>query len=269
MPARLSALIRALPLALLYAAACWPFALMALHAVSPVACVEAQRALLQSAALGLRALAVAVALALVLHPPFRADLGLFLHRLKLRLQSDRGPYFQAIAELRSLETAARQLDAGRAALAAMDPKAALPHLLRAVELDPGLLAAHYQLGIALMELRDFRQAASAFAHVQQRDPGHAFGGALSKLGRCLMQASAYREAASVLAQHQQQHGGSPETLLWLGIARRESGDADGARTAFAAAAQDAPPGRRDSPVDRACRAKAKAQLRRLGQGGKS
>jgi tetratricopeptide (TPR) repeat protein len=254
------------PLALLFAAAAWPFALLALHLASPVLCVEANRTAAQAAALALRSGAVAFALALALHAPFRAGLRLFLHRLRLRLQADRGPYLQALAELRHLETAARQLEAGRAAVGAMDPKAALPHLVRAIQLDPELLSAHYQLGIALAELGDNRQAAMAFRHVEERDPGHAFGGALARLGRCLLQLGDHAGAAEALTRHQSQHGGSPETLLWLGMARLQAGEPDLARAALAAAAL-APPGRRDSPIDRICRTKAKALLRRIGKGG--
>ncbi|MEY3161620.1 MAG: hypothetical protein RIT25_1611, partial [Planctomycetota bacterium] len=121
---------------LLWALALWPAALELLLLDSPVTAVAWDLRLREAARWTAVALAVAVAAAALLHPPFLPGLRLQGQRLRLSMSGDRTRLRNLQFELRQLETAARQLEAGRLALGMGDARTALPHLLRAVELDP-------------------------------------------------------------------------------------------------------------------------------------
>jgi len=256
--------LRALPLGLLWLAGLFPVALWCIDRGSPLLAV--QTVLTTGAALRTALLwggAGALVLAL-LYPPFLPGARLLLAAGVDRLRYDRGPLLRALGELRHLETAARHLEAGRAALAIDDPTAALPHLVRAIELEPQIVAAHYQLGVCLVAMGHADRAIAPLRHVVEREPGHAFGGAMLLLGRCLMRTHDLRAAADVLARHAREHGGNRKSHFWLGQCLLAVGDRDGARAAFAVAAQK-PPARPRLTADEAFhRARARVRLWRLG-----
>lgn len=251
-------------LAPLWALSLCPFLLWCMHLQDPVLAVALQRA---SAAFALRALlylaGAAVVLAL-LWPPFPAAIRYGFAGLRSLLQRDARPYQRALAALQGFESAQRQLDAGRAALAIGDAKAALPHLVRAVELDPALWSAHHLLGTALLELGRNGQAIEALSRAVAGEPDLGFGDALLRLGRARMLAGDPAAAAADLERHARLHGGSRKSHYWLGRCRLAIGDRDGARAAFRIAAAAPPPRRTLPPEEALFRARARTALWRSG-----
>lgn len=221
--------------ALLWALAALPVLLWGLCQASPMAAVRTWLALRAGvgAALWYGALA---ALVLLLFPPFPAAVRLWFARAMSRLRADHAPYQRAEAELRSFETAARRLEAGRAALAIDEPRRAASHLERALELEPEQLAARFQLGLARLALGELEAAGAAFAQVERQSPGHAFGDALLLLGRVRMLQRDFTTAAELLERHRREHGGNRRSHHWLGTCLRAEGDRQRARVAFAVAA---------------------------------
>ena len=104
------------------------------------------------------AVALVTLAALVLYPPFLPTAKLALRRLRSRLGTDLGPLREAEGRLRNFETAADHLTAGRVLYHQGRLHEALPHLIRAVEIDPRHAASRYQLGLDIratsMELSD-------------------------------------------------------------------------------------------------------------------
>lgn len=185
--------------------------------------------------LGVGALGCGV-LALVIWPPFPAWVRLQFHRARIALTSNRDPLLRAIGELRHFESAARHLEVGRLALQLGDLRLAAPHLQRAVELDPGLAAAHHQIGLLLFRVDLPGEALEAFTRAESIDPGHAFGDALLYGGRCYHLMGDERNAVAVLREHQRRHGGGRRAGYWLGESLLGAGDDAAAAEAFAAVA---------------------------------
>ena len=262
MPTALAAVLRQLPLALLWAAAAWPAALWLVHAQDPVAAVR----LAQGAAAALHAVwpwALGGAAAVgALYPPAPAYLRRALHRWRQALLLDQQALLLRLDELRQFETAGRHLEVGRMLVRARKHEQAIPHLARAIELDESTAGAWHQLGLALFALHQWPAAARAFERAENLDPGHAFGDALLHFGRCLLEVKDGR-ALLALETHARQHGGGPRSWLWLAEARGRAGDAGGALAALRQAA--AKPTVKLSPEDAWCRARARVRL--WGRGG--
>lgn len=255
--------VRALPLGILWAIGLYPIALVLLDRIGPPLAVRT--ALAVEVALGAAFWpALAAAALALLWPPVPALLRLLVRNGIDRLRCDRTPLRRAVAELRHVETAARRLEAGRAALAVHDAAAALPHLLRAIELEPDQAAAHHQLGLAHQQRGDFAAAAAALERAVQLDPGQAFGGAMRSLGQALLQERRFRAAADVLQRHVREHGGNRGSHYWLGVSLRALGDRPGARAAFAVAAAPPPPRPRLTASENWFRARARVALWTLG-----
>ena len=238
-PKGLRASIGSLPALLIWWAAAIPIALFVANASDPIDAVRMGRAITHIAPPILMWSAL-IALALgLLWPPFPAALRLGVARIGDTLRTDRGPLMRAVSDLRNFETAARHLEAGRAANACRDHRIAIPHLIRAIELDRDAIAAHYHLGVAFFELGALRQAVQALTHVIARDPTHAFGDALLRLGRARQLGGDPVGARELLMQHEREHGGNRKSHHWLGIAHLAVGDRDAARAALQVAASKA------------------------------
>ncbi len=254
--------LQALPSLLLWWLAALPIVLYVGNATDPVEAVRMGRALTAAAPNALLWTAV-VALALaLLWPPFSASIRLGLARMSEALRTDRGPLLRAIAELRNFESAARHLEAGRAANACRDHRSAIAHLIRAIQMERDLLAAHYQIGVAFCELGALQQATQAMTHVVGLDPTHAFGDALLRLARARQQSGDKIAARDLLVQHQKEHGGNRKSHHWLGLAHLALGDRDAARAALEVAASKANKPR--TAEENWHRAKARVLLWRLG-----
>ncbi|MCL4216741.1 MAG: tetratricopeptide repeat protein [Candidatus Hydrogenedentes bacterium] len=75
---------------------------------------------------------------------------------------------------------------------------ALPHLLRAIELDPGFAENHYHLGIIRQREGDHAAAIIAFNRAIELDPGYSQ--AYNNLGVTLMNLGRYSEAERAIAK---------------------------------------------------------------------
>lgn len=251
-----------LVLGLVWAAALWPFAMWWLQRSDPelaVRCVQIAARVSRDLAIGTGGLGVLLLLAF---PPARAAVRLLGERARLQFASDRGPLLKALGELQHFESAARHHEVGRLALSAGELRLALPHLLRAVELDPQIASAQFQLGRCLLRIGDLPRALAAFAAAEVLDPGHAFGDALLHQGRVHFLLGDARGARQVLEAHAQRHGGGSRSHVWLAEARDATGDREGGTAALRAAA--APPSQRTSAEEQWFRAVARVRLWRRG-----
>jgi tetratricopeptide (TPR) repeat protein len=224
------------PLCLVWLAAAVPVALWLVHRSDPELAVRAAQvgdSWLRSGLLGVGAAAFVASLC---YPPLPAGLRLLLHRARLALASDRGPLLRAVSELRHFESAQKHLEVGRLALQLGDLKLAGPHLLRAVEIDRNLSAAHYQFARLLFRIGQLAAAEKAFANTEVLEPGHAFGDALLHRARCLDLLGDHEGAVRVLRKHAEQHGGNRRSQYWLAEALQASGDREGSIAALRAAA---------------------------------
>lgn len=265
--------LRAKRLRLAFAAVPWSLAFLvlaqvALGFVDPVAAVATWQRGTAIAWWILVRLLVLVAVLLFLYPPFPASLRYGLARFRSRLQADRGKFLIAKGELRHVETAARHYEVGRAAMAIDSPREAAPHLVRALELEPSLHGARYQLAIAALRLADPRAAEVHLAYVVSKDEGHAFGDALLMLGRSRQLQLKHEAARADYERHERAHGGNCRSHFWLGQVRRALGDAAGAREAFEVAANPTAKQKRTAE-ENLFRARARVALWFLPRGGKS
>ncbi|HEU4418989.1 MAG TPA: hypothetical protein VFT55_08620 [Planctomycetota bacterium] len=225
-----------LPLCLVWTAAAVPVVLWLVHRSDPELAVRVAHVGGTWLGNGLLGLGVCAFAASLCYPPLPAGLRLLLHRARLAFASDRGPLMRAVAELRHFESAQKHLEVGRLALLLGDLNLAGPHLLRAVELDRNLSAAHYQFARLLFRIGQLAAAEKAFANAETFDPGHAFGDALLHRGRCLDLLGDHAGAVRVLQQHAAQHGGNRRSQFWLAEAMQASGDREGCVAALHAAA---------------------------------
>lgn len=240
-------------------------ALFVANAKDPVEAVRMARAIADIAPTALLWCGVTAFALALLWPPFPAALRLAVARIGETLRTDRGPLLRAIADLRNFESAARHLEAGRAANACRDYRAAIPHLIRAIQMERDLLAAHYQIGVAFFELGALQQSAQALTHVTAIEPGHAFGDALLRLARVRQLGGDRTGARDLFVQHQKEHGGNRKSHHWLGLAHLDVGDRDAARAALQVAASKANKPR--TAEENWHRAKSRVLLWRLGGAG--
>jgi tetratricopeptide (TPR) repeat protein len=246
----------------LWAVAAWPLVLWLVFLTSPVTAVQVElTAGLWLARAGSIA-AVVTVLGLLMFPPFAAGLRLAGNKLRRTLTADRSAYMRALSELRHVETAARHLEVGRMALQMRELQAAAMHLSRALELEPTLVSARYQLAQLLLQIGRLPEARAHLQMVVEQDPGHAFGDALLQLGRCQHLLHDDRGAAELLQRHAREHGGSRKSHYWLAQSLAAIGDEAGARAALQVAA--APPERRLTPEEGWFRAWARVKLWRHG-----
>lgn len=264
MRAGLAAALRQAPLLAVLLIAAWPAGLYLLQLGDPEAAVrlaQSSQRLLQHGLLGLGA---ALGLTALVFPPARTGLWLLFARARTHLTADRGPLLRALGDLQHFASPARHLEVGRLALQLGDLPLAARHLGAALQGDPAVAAAHFQLGRLLLRLGRPGEAAAAFAAAEQRDPGYAFGEALLLHGRARWLAGDPEGAAAVLQQHRARHGGSAQSLYWLGQALLRCGDRAAAGEAFAAAAATTGP---RSPEADWYRAWARLAARRHGVPG--
>jgi tetratricopeptide (TPR) repeat protein len=253
-----------LGMAFVWLLAAWPLALLLVHLGSPVAAVELEAGVGRVAVRTGVGAACILALAALAWPTVPAGIRLGLSRLRVALTTDRGPLMRAIAELRHVETAARRLEVGRLALRLRDLPLAAENLRRAIELEPGNIAAHYQWALLCLETSQLPQARAALAAIVAADPGHAFGEAMLLLGRTALRLGDAASARDVLLRHQREHGGSRRSHVWLAEACLAAGDTAAARDALAVAAAPPTTGPRLTAEENWYRAKARVARRRQG-----
>ncbi|MCC7065030.1 MAG: tetratricopeptide repeat protein [Planctomycetes bacterium] len=250
--------LRKLPLAIVWLAVVWPFALWLLCRSDPELAV---RTLLAAKRIGtqtgLGLLAVTLVLCL-LYPPAPAGIRLLWSRMLLAVTSDRAPLTRAIAELEHFESAARHLEVGRLALVRNQVPLAEHHLVRAIELDDSIANAHHQLGLLRFRLTRYQEAAVSLLTALRLDPDHAFGDTLLHAGRCAFLLGDTATATRLLRDHERRHGGSRKSHLWLAETLQASGETTAATAALRYAAE--PSKQRLTAEENWFRAKARAKL---------
>lgn len=202
-------------------------------------------------------------IALIAYPPALPWLRLRWIRLRQRLSVDQRTLRELEERLRHFETAADHLQLGRMWLRHGVPARALPHLVRAQQLDPEHLGTLDELGRALLHHGHPRHALPALRHVHAAQPEFAFGATAVALGEALLRNDEPHEAASVLERLTRTYPGNRRALWFLAQAKRRTGDASGARDALQRAAAPAEQGTRLSPEDRYFRARARVALWRV------
>lgn len=249
-------------LTLVWVLALAPVALWAVHRQDPELAVRIAQVASFWVGRGLLAGALVLLLLTLLWPPFLAGIRLSLSRFHTAVTTNQATLRRAYGELQHFESGARHLEVGRLLRQAGDLRKAGPHLARAVELDPQLPGAHFQLGMWLFQNGQYGPAASAFLAAERGDPGHAFGDALLHAGRCAFLLGQNDAAVQLLRQHAAAHGGNRKSHLWLGDALAVSGDLAAARAAWQVAA--APVTQRLTAEENWHRALARVRLWRRG-----
>jgi tetratricopeptide (TPR) repeat protein len=257
--------VRSSLLLLLLAGGLWPFALAVVHQRSPLAAVDAVLALQSLAGSATVYGLVGAAVLALAWPPFLPSVRLQLRTLLLQLQQDQRALQRALVELRHIDTAQRRLAAGRLALALDRPQLAVEQLQAALQLEPSLPRARYQLGCALMALSRRAEAAVELRAAVAAEPDQAFGDAQLQLGLCLHQLGERDEAFAVLAAHAAAHGGSRKSHYWLAVAADAIGDRAAADAALQFASAPPQPGLPWTAEDAYWRSKARVRRWRRGR----
>ncbi|HUG79570.1 MAG TPA: sulfotransferase [Burkholderiales bacterium] len=122
------------------------------------------------------------------------------------------------------------LRSGRAAGESGDLAAAAAHFERALEENPRLAAAHYNLGLCHAASGDMQAAAEAFGRAAGLAPRHAAahehqGSALNALGDYAGAAQCFERALHLEPRN-------PRALAWLGASRQLAGDLDAAEQCY-------------------------------------
>ena len=236
-----------------------------LSLVAPIEVATAMRYAGEIVRFALLAALVTFIVAALVWPPFLPSLRLSWRRLKGRLSVDRGPMLEALADLEHFETAPKHLAVARTAHTLGDVRRALPHAVKAVELDPQLLSARYTLGVLLREIGQTPEAVRQLGFVIERDHDRTFPGALIERARALLSLRADGEALVMLERHRQNYGPQRTCSLLRGRALRGLGREDEAKAAFTEAAAPPPEGVNLSAEDALTRAQAKVARVRPGR----
>lgn len=249
---------------LLGLAAVWPLALIALHEASPAqaAGLAGQAAqVLRGVGWGAGGMAAA---GMVLYPPFLPWLRVQYETLRRRMSVEQGPAVQARGRLAHFENPDDHLTVGRTALAMGQNAQALPHLVRAVELDPSHAGARYFLGRALLSIGQLEPAIEQLRTATAQDEDHAFGAAQLELAFALERAQQDEEALATFARHADRHGDNRRALLARARILRRLGRGDEAKTLLQEAAAPPRAGEPLSKQEQLARARAKVALWRGG-----
>lgn len=210
----------------------------------------------------------AVALALVVWPPFLPGIRLWLSRMRDRMSVDQGPMLTAQDRLRHLETAPDHVTVGVAQLRLGQAARAIPHFGRALQLEPTHAAARFHLGRALLQVGAVDEARLALADVVRMDPAHAFGRARLELAEACERTGDDVAAERVLADHEREYGPQRRSDLARGRIALRRGDRDAARAFLDRAAAPPQSGTRRLTPDEAFD-RARARVLRWGCGGKT
>ncbi|MCC6669974.1 MAG: tetratricopeptide repeat protein [Planctomycetes bacterium] len=204
--------------------------------------------------------AVGALLLVLCWPPFLPWLRLAWRAMRSRMQVDRRPLREAFERLRHFENAHDHHVAGRVLRRLGDRRTALPHLARAVELDPAAPGPRAELGEALLDAGRAADAAAVLAPLVAREPDHAYGETLLLLVQALLR---HGDAAAGLAQLEVHHArfGPVRRAAWLRAeAHGRLGDRAARVQALREAAEAPAKGTRMPPADAYVRARARVAL---------
>ena len=242
---------------LLWLVAAWPVTLIAIAASSPVRAVRLENAILGTLGFAVTVAGGLAALALLLWPPFWPSVRLGLQKLKLRLSINRLPTLEALDRLRSFENPADHLVAGRGLLAQGLARQAVPHLSRAMQMDPTDLRARFSLAQAAQQLGAHADAEALLAGLVEQDPEHGFGDAMLHLARIRLRLGAAEPAAQGLERFLARFGKKREALFLLAKARLDLGDRARATAVFRDATRPLAPEERRDPNNAYWRARSR------------
>lgn len=151
-----------------------------------------------------------------------------LGALAYRRRRDRA----TVRQLAAVESPHNQGKLGALLLAQGRARRALPHLERAVQGEPGVAEWHYRLGTAQLLLRRPAEAAAALERAVALDEEHAYGAALMRLAEARSASGAHDGALADLARLEKNHGPSPESAYRRGLALKQLGRREEARSAL-------------------------------------
>jgi tetratricopeptide (TPR) repeat protein len=167
--------------------------------------------------------------------------------------------------LAHLETAPDHLVVARTHLDMGSIERALPHLARALEIEPESLSARFLLGRSLLRLGQIPAATAQLAVVVQQDETHAWGDGLLELAAALEHAGHDTEALSLLERHAERIGANRRAMLARARILGRLGRRDEARALLVQAAEAPPTKQRLSPDEALARARARVALWRGGR----
>lgn len=251
---------RLLLVALLWCAALLPPALMAVSLWSPPAAVSVAWWGSRIAWNVLGWSAVAFAFAALVWPPFLPGLRVRARRLAGRMSTNKNQLRDALARLAHLETAQSHLEVARLAHQLGNARQALPHAVKAVEIDPELLSARFTLAQVLDEVGQRKEAIRQCRIVLRDDPDHAFGKAQQALGEMLLRDGQVEDAIAALTAHAKIHSANRSSAFSLASAYQRAGNKAEAARWFGEAARNPREGESLSAEDALVRARARGRL---------
>lgn len=203
--------------------------------------------------------------ALLAYPPFVPGLRLWWRRMRTRMSIDQGPLVAARSRLKHLETADDHLLIARCSFDMGNLAAALPHLIRAIELDAQNLKARYYLARCYRHLGQLPMAVEQLLFVVQREEDHAFGRALLELATCFERLLQDGQALEAVNRFEAIAGANRESSLLRARVLRAQERHEEAKAALQQAARPPEAGRAYPLEEALARAKARFALWRGGR----
>lgn len=223
---------------------------------------------------GGQAALVSAGLGLVLTIAWPTTLPWLRHRFsgfRRRAGVDQQPLTEAMSRLEHFDNAPDHLTAARVYVALGQFPQAVPHLVKAVELEPDNTLALYQLGRSISLAGDASNGQRYLAEAVRRDPEIGFGEALHDLAAAAWRAGDDATVERAGAEHERRFGPEPRVDLLRAKAAKRAGRRDEARRLARRAArpdvagQDPARATKAEPTDlRLARARAKVFGWRLG-----
>jgi tetratricopeptide (TPR) repeat protein len=239
-------ILQPLGLALLWALALTPLALIAgaelLHAPTATAAI-ADRAgrIVGTASYGA---AILAGLALLVWPPALPGLRLALRGMRSRLSVDHARMLGALQRLKEFETGSDHRDVARARLQLGDAKGALPHAVRAVELEPQSLQHRLLFSRIALRSGHVPEARAQLEAIVEREENFAFGDALVLLAEARRRSGEPEAALAALTRHAAHNGDRRDVALQRARLLERLGRADEAAAALALAVRPPAEGER-------------------------
>jgi tetratricopeptide (TPR) repeat protein len=100
---------------------------------------------------------------------------------------------------------------------------ALPHLERAAEGEPEVAEWQYRRGTVLLDLRRAEEAVVSLERANAIDPEHAYGAVQLALADAHIQTGHAKAALESLDLFDRNHGPTPESAYWRGVALKKLG----------------------------------------------
>lgn len=208
---------------LLWLLALAPLALFALDRAEPGAALSVVGRAGSLAGAGLWILVI-LGIAALFYPPFLPWLRLRFRRTRDGVSVDQTALQAAQQRLQHLETSDDRFLLAQVHEQAGDRQNALLQVVRALELEPGLLKARALLARLLIDSRREAEAIPVLRSILAEQRDHGFGDTLLRLGLALARSGETAEAARVLEEHEAAHGANRIALLQRARIAVDAGD---------------------------------------------